>query len=475
MKLTVGNRLFLGFGAMVILIIAVGIFSLQRITIINHESDDISARDLPGVYLTGKMLNALWSNNARFIRMLSSEDKAEIEKLNSIMKQTTVENNETLKKYEAILSGDKEHELFESYKVARKNYVDFRNKKVIPLKEAGKTAEALSVNGDQAEPLFAVYLNALSDLQEHARQQAEDGRKSIVNVVAQSFTWVIAGIGFSTLLGLTIAFLMGRSISRALLKISETLNVGAGQVHDASKQVAAASQTIAQGATEQAAAIEETTAATHQVEANTKTNAKDAAHVTELAEKAHKAVTTGDDAMKRMQVAINEIEKSASETTKILKVIDEIAFQTNLLALNAAVEAARAGDAGKGFAVVAEEVRNLAMRSAEAAKNTAAMLEQSVTRAKGGVTITEEVSTHLTDIKVNVDGVNELVKKIEEASREQAQAIGQINTALTQMGNATQSNAASAEESAAASEEMSRQAEHLKETVVSLRQIVTRK
>jgi methyl-accepting chemotaxis protein len=176
--------------------------------------------------------------------------------------------------------------------------------------------------------------------------------------------------------------------------------------------------------------------------------------------------------MGRMSTAIEDIKKSSDETAKIIKTIDEIAFQTNLLALNAAVEAARAGEAGKGFAVVAEEVRNLAQRSAEAARNTADMIEGSVKNADNGVTISGEVATLLDEIAGNNGKVNDLVGEIAAASNEQAQGIDQINTAVGQMDQVTQSNAANAEESASASEELSAQAEALSGMVVQLQSMV---
>jgi len=283
-------------------------------------------------------------------------------------------------------------------------------------------------------------------------------------------TIVIGVLSLAALI--TVVFLVTRSITGPIRHIIEALLEGAEQVASASGQVSAASQSLAEGATEQAAGLEETSSSLEEMSSMTKQNAENAGQANILAADARKAAEGGAASMRRMIEAINEIQKSSDETARILKVIDEIAFQTNLLALNAAVEAARAGEAGKGFAVVAEEVRNLAMRSAEAAKNTADMIEESVRNSRNGVTISEEVRQALDGIVSGISKTTDLVGEIAAASQEQAQGIDQVNTAVAQMDKVTQQNAANAEESASASEEMSTQAGQLKTIVGELTRLV---
>ena len=287
---------------------------------------------------------------------------------------------------------------------------------------------------------------------------------------ATRLMWI--GCGASALLAAALAWVVTRSITGPVNRMIASLTAGTSQTTAASQQVAAASQSLAEGATEQAASLEETSSAMEEMSSMTKKNAETAQQANLLSADARQAASKGDAAMQRMGASINDIEKSASETAKIIKVIDEIAFQTNLLALNAAVEAARAGEAGKGFAVVAEEVRNLAMRSAEAAKNTASMIESSVQNARSGVEITGEVATVLSEINEATTKVNALVGEIAAASQEQAQGIEQANQAMGQMDKVTQQNAASAEESAAASEQLSAQAQEMGNVVGELMRLI---
>lgn len=280
----------------------------------------------------------------------------------------------------------------------------------------------------------------------------------------------ISVLGIAGALALAI-FLM-RGLTRNLNRLIRRLSQGAEQVSEASGQVSSSSQELAEGSTEQASSVEETSASLEEMDSMTKQNRDGAKRANQMAEEAMAAAETGDSRMEQMKAAMNEVSDSADETSKIIKTIDEIAFQTNLLALNAAVEAARAGEAGQGFAVVADEVRNLAQRAAEAAKDTAELIEGSKTNTEKSVGIVKEVGDSLEEITEHSKKVNELVQEITVSSDEQSEGIEQINVAMAQVDEVTQGVASNAEESAAAAEELNSQAETLMISVEELQVMV---
>jgi len=324
-----------------------------------------------------------------------------------------------------------------------------------------KSVEAFSAMRDTLDRMGQALDAQIAAMAEQMNSKGETAGQEAASLTQLMGSVKVYAIGFVVVIAVLVSgvlMLVIRSIVKALRQVIGSLTEGADQVASASGQVSAASQSLAQGATEQAAGLEETSSSLEEMSSMTRQAADNAQQANTLATDARKAAEGGAASMQRMIEAINEIQKSSDETAKILKVIDEIAFQTNLLALNAAVEAARAGEAGKGFAVVAEEVRNLAMRSAEAAKNTANMIEESVKNSRNGVTISEEVHKALDEIVSGISKTTDLMGEIAAASQEQAQGIDQVNTAVAQMDKVTQQNAANAEESASASEELSAQA-----------------
>ncbi|MBI5522015.1 MAG: hypothetical protein HY910_05245 [Desulfarculus sp.] len=257
---------------------------------------------------------------------------------------------------------------------------------------------------------------------------------------------------------LTLLFLVVRSVTNPVQRIIKGLDEGAKQVASAAGEVSRAGQSLAEGASQQAASLEETASALEELSSMTKTNAENAAQANQLAVDGNSEVAKANLAMTKLTQAMAEISQAGEQTGKIIKTIDEIAFQTNLLALNAAVEAARAGEAGAGFAVVADEVRNLAMRAAEAAKNTASLIEGTIKKTKEGEQLVARTNEAFAEVAKSSGKVVDLVGEIAAASAEQAQGIGQVNKAAVEMDRVTQQNAANAEESAAASEELTAQA-----------------
>jgi len=272
--------------------------------------------------------------------------------------------------------------------------------------------------------------------------------------------------------GLTLSWLMARSIARPVSRIILALSTGSDEISSAAAQVSATSQSLAEGASQQAASIEETSASLEEMASMTQQNADNARQANHLMKETNTVVVDADASMRELTASMQAISSASEETSKIIKTIDEIAFQTNLLALNAAVEAARAGEAGAGFAVVADEVRNLALRAAEAARNTARLIEDTVTRVKDGSALVARTSEKFTGVAASASKAGELVGEIAAASSEQAQGITQINTAVSEMDKVTQQNAAGAEESASASEELNAQSEQLKAMVGDLMQVV---
>jgi len=324
------------------------------------------------------------------------------------------------------------------------------------MKRAGSTGDIL-IHPDEADAIEKYSL-----IKDEIGQTIADSAAFIkrVNIIAEELETVAEGDLSREFTALSEDDIMGNSLSNMVHNLNDMFReiyTSTSQVSTGSSQVADGAQALAQGSTEQAASIEELSAAISDIAHKTKDNASKAADASNLAHTIKSNAEKGSHQMDEMMSAVKEINEASHNINNVIKVIDDIAFQTNILALNAAVEAARAGEHGKGFAVVAEEVRNLAAKSAEAAKNTEAMIQNSMEKAEFGARIADETAASLDEIVTGINESSRIVEEIAESSEEQSLSIVSINTGIDQVAQVVQQNSATAEESAAASEEMSGQ------------------
>ena len=345
----------------------------------------------------------------------------------------------------------------------------------VQLRKTSGWNRAIELIGMESVPLsqqISSHLEALDGrLNAHLDLQIENLQAD--NRALTASLWGLLVLGLVSAVGLGI--FLARNVNQVIDSMEQavvTLSQSALQIDGASNHVAASSQSLAEGAAENAAGLEETASTMEQVAAMTRQNADNAQHANILAEQARVSTLSGNESMLKMSDAIDDIKKASDETAMIISSIDEIAFQTHLLALNAAVEAARAGESGKGFAVVAEEVRHLARRSAEAASQTAQLIDHVKEKSDHGVTVASEVKVVLGEVETTIKLLVDLISDVANASGEQARGIEQVTSSLSQMDSITQANASSAQETASVSHQLALLSDQLGGIVSNLTRIV---
>ena len=331
-------------------------------------------------------------------------------------------------------------------------------------KGALATATQAGTYGNEMQARAADLVEIAKKVASEAAAQAADAQSRMLIAA-----WVVA---LATLVTLAISVLLVRGVSRLLRALAGEMSQGAEQVANAASQVSSSSQSLAQGSSEQAASLEETSASSEEINSMARKNSENSGSAAELVTHSQQKFVEANQSLGQMVLAMGEIKTSSDRISKIIKTIDEIAFQTNILALNAAVEAARAGEAGMGFAVVADEVRSLAQRCAQAARDTASLIEESIAKSNDGKVKVDQVAAAIKAITEQAGMVRTLVDEVNLGSQEQARGIEQIGKAITQMEQVTQGTAANAEESAAAAEELNAQSKALKDIVARLKAMV---
>ena len=502
-NLRIGTRLGLAFGLILLITALIAALGVWRLSTLKEATLRISNVEIDRNELAMEWKAAIDLNWARASAALKTNDAAYIASLGAEMAATTKAVTEGQKKLEALMEGPKSKELLDKVAAARKTYIDARSK-LLERKKAGEDVFALV--DSELRPLAQNYIKSLEDITAYTHDELSAFEESVLHTAVTSQWTLGLGAGVSLLLGLLFAVWATRSITtpvqraveaaeeiskgnlsididaqgkdeaarllHALSEMQQSLSRIVGHVREGSENVATASSEIAQGnndlsarTEQQASALQQTAASMEQLNSTVRQNADNARQANQLAMTASTVAVHGGDVVGQVVETMKGINDSSRKISDIISVIDGIAFQTNILALNAAVEAARAGEQGRGFAVVASEVRNLAGRSAEAAKQIKTLINDSVQRVDQGTSLVDQAGSTMTEVVGAIKRVTDLMGEISAASSEQSQGVSQVGEAVTQMDQVTQQNAALVEEMAAAASSLNNQAQDLVSTV----------
>jgi methyl-accepting chemotaxis protein len=471
--MTIGKKLVVSFAVMLALILVLGYTSFMTMDSLGGKLD-------AAINLTARTLDLVQDLAKGFHEMQAASRGAQLSLVNGdspslaiYMQKFDAAYMQVQAQVEALrplLQADQSREVLRqmedglsAWTLLHRQYLDQGQKK--------EFAQAHRLMIDKIVPIFERMQQSISAEVQNQRDLLAVANQDAKASIYWSRWTALVLIGVSLAVGAAV-ILTVRGVSAGLRRVTAEMSDSADQVASASSQVSAASQSLAQSSSEQAASLEETSASSAEITSMTRTNAENAHAAVKLTAAVDQRVIEANHSLKEMIMSMKDINAASDKISRIIKVIDEIAFQTNILALNAAVEAARAGEAGLGFAVVADEVRSLAQRSAQAARDTAAIIEESISKSNEGSARLNQVAGAISAITESVAKVKTLADEISAGSQEQARGMNQISHAITQMEQVTQETAASAEQSASASEELSAQAGTMRSVVKRLRAMV---
>jgi len=472
-SMTIGKKLFGVFGIMILLLSAMGVASVYLLRSLGESSETL------GVTSAGKLYQAGLINGS------SSETMISVSRLlNQVQGGDVSAADKDIAHYD------------ENDSATRQSMTKMRALK--PLPKNIVSLDELQTELEQAAPIYKRFVAAVrvSDAKQAAEiyktelwpvlLKIDDHSLSLMDITTERMAavnksaeeqvtagdWLVGIlILFAAAVAVLVVFIV-RRINADLRGTANELKEGASQIAAAAGEVSSSSQSLAQGASEQAASIEETSAATEEINSMARRNTENSGTTATMVSEAASRFLATNESLNEMVIAMAGINTASEQISRIIKVIDQIAFQTNILALNAAVEAARAGDAGMGFAVVADEVRNLAQRSAQAAKDTATLIEDSIAKSQAGKLKVDHVAAEIRAITAESTKMKLLVDEINLGSQEQSKGIDQVSRSIHEMEKVTQSNAASAEQSAAAAEELTAQSQSVRDIVNHLTSLV---
>lgn len=469
--MTVSRKISILAIALVGFTVVLGVVTLFASSHIRTAVQALAVDSLPGLRESANMRAAALELRGWCEMHLSAADAGEMQQRESQIRESSTVFLEAASRYESTINESHDREIFSRVRPLYDRYLSDWNQ-VQALNRDRKRPEAITQFRSAALNTHESLVRAVKEVIDLNAARGLEAASSAKSFAASTIRWawilVIAAVAIGGFSSFSVVRWIHSTLNTAVSSLVET----AEQVASAAGEIASASQSLAQGASEQSASLEETSASTQEIRGLSRNNLERVTGVVGLMEESNQVVNQVNQALGEMTESMQQINHSSESISRIIKVIDEIAFQTNILALNAAVEAARAGDAGMGFAVVADEVRNLAQRCAQAAKDTSGLIQESIERSREGGAKLAHVATAFSANSEVAGKVNQLAAEVNTGTEQQVRGVEQIASALSEMERVIQRTAANAEESASAAQELTAQADGMREIVRELRVLV---